>query len=99
MQIGTRTLKLPHIPRPRLPQPKTRVGKIMRGLIPLLLIAGGVYVVYNFPALKTRLTYTLNKPKPGNIALLPSTTRAESQIPANQDACGTKPIPYDANGN
>lgn len=76
--------------------------RILKGLVPLLLIAVGVYVVYNFPALWDKLNYWLNPPKAGNPALLPKTIPANGGgggIPAGGPECGTKPIEYDGNGN
>jgi LPXTG-site transpeptidase (sortase) family protein len=73
----------------------------MKGIVPLVLIAVGVYVVYNFPALWDKLTYWLNPPKPGNSAMLPKTigSNNNSAIPTGGPECGTKPIEYDDNGN
>lgn len=70
--------------------------------MPLLIIALGVYLFYNLPAIWDKLTYWLNHPKPGNTALLPPTTRGSAGgggIPVGGPECGTHPIDYDANGN
>lgn len=94
-------------PLSRFPQPPAQVKKILGLVIPLIVIALGVYVFYNFPALKQKLEYTLNKPKPGNPALLPPTLKKPAtnapkvagQIPvATGPQCGGN-IPYDNAGN
>ena len=89
---------------PAEPPPRRRSSwpvRIFKALVPLLLIAVGVYVVYNFPALWDRLSYWLNPPKVGNSALLPKTVQAAGggPIPAGGQECGAKPIDYDGNGN
>lgn len=84
-------------PKPKRPWPI----RILKAILPLLIIAVLVYVIYNFPALWQRLTYTLNPPKPGNSTLLPPTIQGNNAggIPAGEAACGTDPIDYDGNGN
>lgn len=89
----THSWHLPHLPRPR-----SRAGRILRAVLPVLIIALGVYVLYNFPALKDRFLYFVDKPNPGNSQLLPPTTRTASTIPIGGPACG-KPVSYDAAGN
>ena len=95
-------------PAPAAPAPPVKPKKqrslpvkIIRAILPLILIAVGVYVVYNFPALWERLTYWINPPKGGNAALLPQTTRGNNPggIPVGGGGCGTDPIKYDGNGN
>ncbi len=90
-------------PIPDTIKPKSHFWGVVRAFVPLLIIAMGVFVFYNFPALKDRVTYTVHKPKLGNTGLLPASTRAKSAIPGSipvgsSSDCG-KPIPYDANGN
>ncbi|MSU76056.1 sortase [Patescibacteria group bacterium] len=85
-------------------QPKKKRSwpvRILKAILPLLVIAALVYVVYNFPALWQRLTYTLHPPKAGNSALLPPTIQGNNPggIPAGGQGCGADPIDYDGNGN
>lgn len=99
MKIGNRTLRTPNLPMPQLRKPQGRIWKVFKALLPLLVIAAGVYIFYNFPALWDRFQYTIHKPTPGNPALLPTTTRSSSGIPVGGPQCGTSPIPYDNAGN
>ncbi len=97
MKIGNRQLK--RIPLPRIPKPQSRFGKVLKAILPLLLIALAVFVIYNFPALKRQLTYLIHKPKVGNPTDLPRDLRAKSSIPVKPATeCG-KPISFDDNGN
>ena len=97
LQIGTRRLRTPHLPLPNFRHPRTRFGKVLKALLPLLVIALLVYIAVNFQALKDRLWFMISDPKPGNIALFPQSTKSGSQIPV-QTTCG-KPIEYDGAGN
>jgi LPXTG-site transpeptidase (sortase) family protein len=99
MQIGTRQLRTPGFKLPRLPKPQTRVGKILRGILPLIIIAVLTYLLFNFPAILNRLSFWVHPPKPGNTRLLPATVNGPSEIPAATSACGNKPVPYDGAGN
>lgn len=80
--------------------PQQIAWRVIRAVLPLVIIALLVYLVFNFPALTSRFSYVINHPKPGNPALLPATTKnpAQSQIPVGGTACGGN-IPYDAAGN
>jgi sortase A len=80
--------------------------RILRGVLPLILIGLAVYIFYNFPALWQRLTYLISKPKPGNTAMLPATIgsggtggNTAGAIPTGGPECGSHPIDYDAAGN
>lgn len=78
--------------------------RIIKAILPLLVIAALVYVIYNFPALWQRLTFAVNPPKPGNSQLMPpkiqgSNGQTSAGIPVNGPGCGTDPIEYDGNGN
>lgn len=98
MQIGTRHLKTPGFHFPHLPQPRSRFGKIVKAVLPLVFIAIGVYVFFNFPALLQRLTYTLDKPKPGSSAQFPA--KATGLANSIEDVCADKkPVSYDNDGN
>lgn len=101
MRIGTRTLRTPHWQLPRLPKPRTKLGQAVRAVVPLFVIALGIYAFYNFPALWERARFMIDKPKVGNTALLPGTLRANAggAVPVGSGAeCG-RPIPYDGQGN
>lgn len=100
MQIGTRRLRTPNLSMPHLPKPRTKAGKVFRALLPLVFIALGVYVFYNFPALYDRTRFLISKPKAGNSGLLPATVRAQNPtVPIGSSAQCGKPIPYDGAGN
>ncbi len=100
MKIGNRRLRTPNLSWLRPRKPQSKLGKLLLGLLPLALIAVGVFIFFNWPALLQRLDYWVHKPKPGNVALLPTTTKSASQIPVGGTAeCGTKPIRYSADGN
>lgn len=76
--------------------------RFWHALGPLIVIGLIVYVVYNFPALKQQVEYTVNKPKPGNTKLLPATVKAaqtSSPIPVGTGVACEKNILYDNNGN
>lgn len=89
----------PHLGIPHTPPKPSRFIRIIKGVLPLLFIALGVYVFYNFPAIKDRVAFTINKPKVGDTRLLPPTLRTQGPIPvARASECG-KPISFDANGN
>ena len=99
IQIGTRRLRTPNLPLPNFRHPRTRFGKVIKAVMPLVVIAGLVYVAVNFPALKDQIWFTISDPKPGNIALFPQSTKTNSQIPVQSGpACG-RPIEYDSAGN
>lgn len=98
--VPAETTSQPAAPAPR--KQRSWPIRVIRGIVPLLLIAVGVYVGYNFPALWDRLSYWLNPPTAGSSAMLPPTTRTAGgggPVPVGGPECGTKPIEYDANGN
>lgn len=100
MKIGTRRLRTPNLPVPSVPKPHGRVWQAFKLVFPLVVIAAGVYLFYNFPAIWDRVRFMIDKPTVGNTALLPNTIRtAGSGIPTGGAECGIKPIPYDAAGN
>lgn len=89
----------PHLGIPHAPRKRSRVLRFIKAILPLIFIAAGVYVFYNFPALKDRVTFMINKPKVGDTKLLPPTLRGQGPIPvARASECG-KPITFDGNGN
>ena len=98
IRIGTRRLRTPNFRLPSFRQPQTRFGKILRGIMPLILIAAGIYLVLNFPAIKDRLWFWIHKPNPGNVALFPSSTRTPSDIPVGSGAACGKPVGYNGDG-
>jgi LPXTG-site transpeptidase (sortase) family protein len=74
--------------------------RILLGAVPLLLIAVAVYLVFNFPALWTRLTFLLSSPQTTSAATLPETVRSGS-LPGghgNGVPCRGN-IPYDSKGS
>lgn len=103
MKIGTRQLRTPNLPAPQLPHPQGRAWKVFKLIFPLLVIAAGIYIFYNFPALWDRLKFAIDKPTPGNTARFPNTTRAGAggpgAIPVGGPECGTKPIGYNDDGS
>lgn len=84
---------------PDAPKHRSFVWHILKLLLPLVVIAALVYVVYNFPALQSWLRYWLNPPGKVDTGLLPSTTYGSSVIPIQSGAACGKPIPYDNVGN
>lgn len=77
--------------------------RILLGVVPLLLIAVAVYVVFNFPALWTRLSFILSAPQATSAATLPETVRTGGSSPDGGAAApGGVPcrgnIPYDNEG-
>ncbi|HEY8108711.1 MAG TPA: sortase [Patescibacteria group bacterium] len=77
--------------------------RLLLGAVPVLLIAVAVYVVFNFPALWTRLTFLLSDPQTGSAATLPETVRTSGSSgespdggPAGVPCQGN--IPYDGQG-
>lgn len=75
--------------------------KILTGIVPLLLIALAVYVVFNFPALWTRLSFLLSDPATTSAATLPETVRSGG-TPGGEGGGADVPcrgnIPYDGEG-
>ncbi len=91
----------------RRKRPRGKLSRLIRAFFPLVVISALVYVAFNFQALQNQAQYVLDKPKPGNSKLLPTTIRgpapgvapaAASGIPVGGAACG-RPVPYDGNGN
>ncbi|MEX2043310.1 MAG: sortase [Patescibacteria group bacterium] len=77
--------------------------RILVGIVPLLLIAVAVYVVFNFPALLTRLSFLLSDPQTTSAATLPETVRSGGSSPdGGGGEGGSVPcrgnIPYDKDG-
>ncbi len=77
--------------------------RFAKGIFPLALIALAVYLVFNFPALWTRLTFMVSNPDTVSAATLPSAVRSGSlpddggRGPANAVPCRGN-IPYDGAG-
>lgn len=73
--------------------------RVVRTLLPLVLIAAGVYVALNFPALMNQAKFWLDKPKPGVAAAqFPTVARNQAtQTTDEQKFCGHI-IPYGNDG-
>ena len=75
------------------------VWRLLKGILPLLLIAVGVYVVFNFPALWTRMSFIVSNPQTSS-ATLPETVRfgsAGGGAGGDEVPCSGN-IPYDKDG-
>ncbi|MDP9211927.1 MAG: class E sortase [bacterium] len=90
--------------RPRR-NPADVLWRFTKGIFPLILIGVAVYVVFNFPALWTRLTFMVSSPDSASAATLPEVIRTGA-LPGGGngtgDGQGSVPcrgnIPYDSNG-
>lgn len=98
MTLFAKSIK-PHLNLPHVPHKHSKLLKIIGAVLPLIVIALGVYLFYNFPAIKDKVQYGISKPKVGDSHLLPKTlrSRTNNQVAVSTDC--SKPIPYDKNGN
>lgn len=80
-------------PRPSL------LKRFLKGILPLVLIALAVYLVFNGPAIWLRLTYLLSNPDSASAATLPGVVYGQGQSygSGGYPNCQGN-IPYDKNG-
>ncbi len=90
--------------RPPRRDPADVLWRFAKGIFPLVLIGVAVYLVFNFPALWTRLTFMVSSPESASAATLPEVVRTGA-LPGGDDGNGQAAvpcegnIPYDGNGN
>jgi LPXTG-site transpeptidase (sortase) family protein len=98
MQILSQSAEARPISPEGTPEKKHIVWRVIKGILPLFIIALLVYAVYNFPALVNQAKFLLHPPTHGKTnAYFPSNIPGGrgNQTAQSVQYCGTHPVPYD----